>query len=240
MEDIIKLLLEIINKILTIFDNIEIFNKQKYLYIKEENIRIDCTNFLTQITKRNRSIIPHKILINYYIDDNNCLSDKILEGKCNSESYSTYEFSIASTIIKKYDDTYCVGYDLNCNPAIEIRPILISPDGFSKRLSLQLNKSLHKNETIKIRIKYKTYGIMSGDIRYLVSSFNYRKIELDEYNISFHFNKRTPDNIRVYLIDTINNKYRFLYKLFPESENIFIDKCNTSKINKCEKRIYVF
>lgn len=240
MEDITKLLLEIINKILDIIGTSNLFNSQKYLYIKEENLQIDCVNFLQQRTKRNKDLIPYKVNITYSISENDCLTDRILEAKCNSKSYSTYEFSIASTIIRKYEETECMGYDLNYNPNIGIKPQLISPDSFSKRLSLQLNKTLYKGENLKIRVKYKSYGTMSGDQRYIINGSNYKKSDLIEYTITFKFENKIPNNIRVYEIDLLNRKYNFLYKIFPDSANLFIDNHDTSHI-KCNKRyIYVF
>lgn len=240
MGDIIKLFLEIVNKILGILENANIFKTQKYLYIAEEDLRIDCVSFLQQIAKINRDIELHKILIDYRINCNDCWADKRLEGKCYAKQYSTYEFSIASTVIKKYDDVYCVGYDLNYSPDKEIRPILISPDGFSKRLSMQLNRSLHKGENFSIRLRYITYGVMTGEKRYLVSSFNYKKVALDEYSITFTFDENIPKEIRVYKMNKVNNSYCFLYKIFPQKENFFIDRCDVSDVNNHEQRIYVF
>lgn len=240
MEKIIRLILEIINKLLDIIREINLFNVQKYLYIKEENLRIDCTQFLQQITKKNKDLIPYKVNISYTIDNNDCTTDRILEAKCNSNSYSTYEFSIASTIIKKYEETECIGYDLNYNSDVEIRPQLISPDGFSKRLSLQLNKTLHKGEIFKVRVKYKSYGTMSGSKRYIVNGCNYKENNLVEYIVIFKFENKIPANIRVYEIDLLNRRYKFFHKIFPNSDNLFTDCYDTSHI-KCNKRyIYVF
>lgn len=240
MEEIIKLLLEIINKLLSIVEKFYLFKQQKYLYIKEEDLRIDCTNFLQQIAKKNRNLIPHRVNITYYIGESDCVTDRILEGKCNSKSYSSYEFSITSTIIKQYEETECVGYDLNYNPYTEIRPQLISPDGFSKRLSLQLNKTLHKGDNFKVRVKYKSYGTMSGNKKYIVNGCNYQKIDLIEYIVTFKFENEIPNNIRVYEIDLSNKKCIFSHKIFPDSDNIFIDNYDIAHV-KCNKRyIYIF
>lgn len=240
MKDIIKLILEIINKMLDIIAKLNLFNSPKYLYIKEENIRIDCTHFLQQVAKQNKDLIPFRVNIKYYISKDNCITNRILEAKCNSKSYSSYEFSIASTIIKKYEETECFGYDLNYHPEIKIRPQLISPDGFSKRLSLQLNRTLHKGENFKVHIQYKSYGTMCGHQRYIVNGCNYKKNNLIEYIVMFKFEGEIPDDIRVYEIDLLNRRYRFLHKIFPDSNGSFIDNYDTSNI-KCNKRyIYVF
>lgn len=237
IETIITLILQIIDKIL---DLIKIENK-KYLYIIEENLKIDCFDFLKQVTKTNRSIIPYKSIINYYIDDMDYMADIVLYAKCNVNSYSSYEFTTVSTVLKKYEDMECVGYDLNTNPNVEIRPKLISPDGFSKRLSLQLNKCINKGDNLKIQLKYKSYGSMSGDKRYIISGCNYKRMLLDQHTIYFNFSKSMPKDIRVYEINSLNNTYHFLYRLFPNcTSNVFVDNCDVNNINRYIKRLYIF
>lgn len=237
-----KLILEILNKGLDIFKDIGLSKKQKYLYIKEEEMKIDCYEFLKQLTKTNTSLIPLRYISNYNIDNEDYFEDHIFEAKCVVNAFSSYEFSIASTTLKKYEEIECLGYDLVNNPNVKIRPKLVSPDSFSKRLSLQLNRMLNKNDILKIQIKYKSYGSMSGNKRYIMQSFNYKKIELSEYNISFNFTDRVPDNIRIYEINPFNNTYHFLYKIFPDSDNstMFTDKHNEKNIKKHNKYIYVF
>lgn len=205
-------------------------------------MKIDCYEFLKQITKENKDLIPYKIIINYEIDDNDYYEDYLLEAKCVVDSFSEYEFSIVSTTLKKYEEIECVGYDLMKNPNIGIRPKLISPDSFSKRLSLQLNKELNKEDTLKIRIEHKSYGSMSGNKRYIIRGLNYKKILLGEYSISFKFKKRIPNDIRVYEVNSLNNTYHYLYKIIPDTSDstMFNDYCSTKNVNRHSKRIYVF
>lgn len=238
-----KLFLEIINKIIDIFKDFGIIKKQKYLYIQEEDMKIDCYEFLKQITKINTILIPLRYISSYYIDDKDYFENHNFEARCTTENFSYYEFTIVSTFLKKYDDEFeCFGYDLVNNPNVKIRPKLISHDSFAKRLLLQLNKTLNKNDILKIRLEYKSYGSMSSNKRYIIQSFNYRKIELSEYNISFKFVDKVPDNIRVYEINPFNNTYNFLYKIFPNSDDctVFVDKHNGKNIRKHNKYIYVF
>lgn len=204
-------------------------------------MKIDCYDFLKQVTKTNTSIIPYSSIISYDIDDMDYGADITLSAKCNTDSYSAYEFTIVSTVLKKYEEMECVGYDLNANPSVEIRPKLISPDGFSRRLSLQLNKCLNKGDNLRIRLKYKSYGSMSGDKRYIISGSNYKRMLLDQHTICFKFSKSIPKDIRVYEINSLNNTYHFLYRLFPDCEsNVFVDNCDVNNINRYKKRLYVF
>lgn len=242
MEDKIKLFLEIVYKIISFLSDNKKLKSQKYLYIKEEDMKIDCYEFLKQITTINRALVPTKLINNYYIDRYDYYEDYIFEARCVNDSYSSYEFSIASTTLKKYEDTECVGYDLMNNPDVEIRPKLISPDSFAKRLSLQLNKVLNKNDILKVRIKDRSYGSMYGNKRYIIQGFNYKKLELSEYKVFFNFTERIPNNIRIYEINPFNNTYCFLYKIFPNSNenNVFQDNFNVKNIKNHNKYLYIF
>ena len=164
-----------------------------------------------------------------------------MEARCNIDSYSAYEFTIVSTTLRKYEETECMGYDLTMNSDVGIRPKLISPDSFAKKLSLQLNKGLNKGELLKIRYSYKSYGTMEGSKRYLINGGNYRRLLLNEYIISIHFFEAIPENIRVYEIDSKRRTYRFQYKIFPDRiNNLFIDSCDVQKIKSHKKIVYVF
>ena len=237
MKEAILLILQIVNKLLDLLGK----ENNKYIYINEENLKIDCYDFLKQVTKLNRDITPQKVIIRYIVESADYSTDMVLEAKCNVNSYSAYEFSLASTTLRSYDETECVGYDLNYNSNVEIRPKLISPDSFSKRLSLQLNKNLNKGQILKIRIRYKSYNTMQDNNRYIISGCNYKYLNLNQHTLKFEFLDYAPDNIRVYEIDSFKNTYKFLYKIFEDkSEGVFIDDCEVEKIKRNKKRVYVF
>ena len=42
-------------------------------------------------------------------------------------------------------------------------------------------------------------------------------------------------------INSLNNTYHFLYRLFPDCEsNVFVANCDVNNINRYKKRLYVF
>lgn len=241
----IDLTLSIINNFLSIADTItkRYLKKTKYIYIKEEDAKIDCIDFLKQYESTNRKMIPYEINKQYIVFENSIEKYVTVYAKSAINTLSTYDFIIASSDKKSHNEIEYYGYDLNFAPEIKITPKLIKPDGYAKKLSLQLNSSVNKGEDIKLRIVYKNKNTKHH--KYIFTEgLNYRKYDLKEYTISIEFQGVNPEYISVYEVNDKKYTYSFKYKFYPQdfngNEKIFIDRIDNTNVKSYIKRAYIF
>lgn len=76
-------------------------------------------------------------------------------GYCRSDRASAFDFSIDSGTGISFQELNCVAYDLGHDPDMvrEIRPLLVGPEGISKKISVPLLEPLKADQTFGLLLK---------------------------------------------------------------------------------------
>ncbi|MCI8798452.1 MAG: hypothetical protein HFH88_01390 [Lachnospiraceae bacterium] len=228
IQSILNLITELIRLFSKLIDSFQIKRKRKYTFIEEENIRVEAYDFLKQVNEKNITICPTSIFRKYKIYENTLIGAYITEGYAIKNNVSGIEHTITSSKKQTYNKTICYGYDLlSENPQEKIIPSLISPDGVSKVVKLLLNKSINKGEHFKEKFVFELDDCVSYMHGYCLSGINYKRIELNSYDVVLKFYKEFPENVRVYEI--FEKGYKYLHTIYPVTEQnlLFENGCVT-------------
>lgn len=207
--------------------------KNDIVYIKEEDKQVDCINFLKTINKVDKNIIPYEIEKEYKVIKKDLICKCDIYAKSAIDNLCNFEFNTVSSNWNDFYKNKYKCYDLNSDNMNEIYPDLISHNGFAKRLRFSLDKSVNKKEDIKVQLNYTNKGCMCDKRCYIITDFNYKKLNLNKYTVIIRIKDFKTKNVRAYLVNNRNFTYKFLEKIFPiNNENDFYDENYTSFVHK--------
>lgn len=110
-------------------------------------------------------------------------------GYCRTGRASAFNFSIDSGAGTSFDDLNCVAYDLGHDPdmAREIRPLLVGPEGISKKISVPLLEPLQANQPFGVLLKCTLPRCVTAGIGYYTStlSFSHDRVRLCTVRLIF-------------------------------------------------------
>ena len=246
MIELITELMKFINKIIEIMPSPALTENKQYIYIKEENRRVECVDFLKDVEKYDNNVIPYELNNDYTVKNGNLECKRIICCKANKGKVSNFEFTVVSSTWNDAKNINVVCYDLRHNSKHEIVPNLKSYNGYAKRFIFGLNKAVSKGEDIQVKLNYINEGCMEAEKCYIVADTKYKKLDLKKYIINIIFIDIKPSNVRVYRINHFKRTYEFVEKLFPfdkkskEGEEVFTHEIEISKINKDISLVYFY
>ena len=121
-------------------------------------------------------------------------------GYCRAGRASAFDFSIDSGAGTSFDDLNCVAFDLGHDPDMvrEIRPLLIGPEGISKKISVPFLEPLKAHEPFGVLLKCTLPKCFTAGIGYYTSTLSFAQDRVRRCTVRLIFVGLAPSWIRVY------------------------------------------
>ena len=121
-------------------------------------------------------------------------------GYCRAQQESVIEFSIDSDNNIPFGELECVAYDLHNDPAKKhkIRPILVGPDGISKKIAVPFLAPLAAQQAFNMALICELPGCMKAGVEYYIASLSFEQDRVHRYGVQLNFEQNVPEWLRVY------------------------------------------
>jgi hypothetical protein len=121
-------------------------------------------------------------------------------GYCRSEQETAMEFSIDTDNSVPFDDLNCFAYDLQHDPRSKhkLRPILIGPDGISKKIAVPFLEPLIAQQPFSVVLKCALPGCMKAGLEYYTSTLSFGQDQVRKSTVRMVFFGGRPAWVRVY------------------------------------------
>lgn len=121
-------------------------------------------------------------------------------GYCRAEQESAIEFSIDADNNIPFGELECVAYDLHNDPGKnhKIRPILLGPDGISKKIAVPFLAPLVAQQPFNVALTCELPGCMKAGVEYYTASLSFEQDRVHRYVVQLNFEQDLPKWLRVY------------------------------------------
>jgi hypothetical protein len=181
-----------------------------------EGRSIDSLNMASLQRGLNRSLIIQEVQNVATIRGADLIVSWECSGYCRATRESAIEFSVDTDNNVPFDELTCFAYDLNNDPERRhrIRPILVGPDGMSKKISVPFLAPLRAQQPFNIHVTYTLPGCMKPGLDYYTASLSFQQEQIPRYKVHLVFDQGRPEWVRVYECDT-SGRSRLLRDLPP-------------------------
>jgi len=187
--------------------------------VKVEDLSIDSLNVANLRRRLNRSLVIQEANHVALIDGEDLTVTWRYAGYCRAKQETAIEFSIDTDNNIPFDRLDCVAFDLRRDPhrSHEIRPLLLGPDGISKKLAVPLLQPLLSREPFSVMLICKLPGCMNGGTEYYTSTVSFDQPQIRRFTVRLKFLGERPDWLRVYQCDASGNA-KLVKALRPERD----------------------
>jgi hypothetical protein len=121
-------------------------------------------------------------------------------GYCRAKRETAIEFSIDADANIPFAELDCVAFDLRRDPRKEhgIRPILVGPDGISKKIAVPFLSPIASQEPFSVLLECKLPHCMKAGIDYYTTTFSFDQATVPQYSARLRFLHGRPQWVRVY------------------------------------------
>jgi hypothetical protein len=121
-------------------------------------------------------------------------------GYCRSGQASAFDFSIDSGAGTSFEDLNCVAYDLGHDPQLarSIRPLLVGPEGVSKKISVPFLEPVAADQPFGVLLKCTLPQCITAGIGYYTSTLSFAQHHVRRCTIRLEFVGVAPAWMRVY------------------------------------------
>lgn len=121
-------------------------------------------------------------------------------GYCRAEQVSEFYFSIDSKSGASFEDLDCVAYDLGHDPEMlrPIRPLLVGPDGVSKKISVPFLEPLKATQRFGVVFRCVLPRRATETLGYYTSTLSFSQERVGRCTVRLEFAGRQPTWMRVY------------------------------------------
>jgi hypothetical protein len=153
------------------------------------------------------------------------------------------EFSVDADANIPFPSLDCVAFDLRHDPRKRhaIRPILVGPDGMSKKIAIPLLSPLASKEPFSVLLTCKLPGCMKSGIDYYAATLSFAQETVPSYAVRLRFIHGRPRWVRVYECRP-NGNVNLLRDLRPASSNAgaqeYLDV--DENVSGASARVYLF
>jgi hypothetical protein len=211
--------------------------------IKVSGRSIDSLNIASLRRRLNRSLVIQEADHLAEIDGEDLSIRWQYAGYCRADRESAIEFSVDADNHVPFDGLACFGYDLRNDPskAHRIRPILIGPDGISKKVAVPFLEPLTSQQPFKMLLACDLPGCMKGGVEYYTSTMSFDQDTVRRFTMRLVFRHGRPHWLRVYDCND-SGKARLLRDLRPWREgDDFTEYLDSGQdVGARSARIYVF
>jgi hypothetical protein len=121
-------------------------------------------------------------------------------GYCRAGRASAFDFSVDSGAGTSFDDLNCVAYDLGHDRDMvrEIRPLLIGPEGISKKISVPFLEPLKADQSFGVLLKCTLPRCVTVAAGYYTSTLSFAQDRVRRCTVRLIFVGTPPSWVRVY------------------------------------------
>ena len=121
-------------------------------------------------------------------------------GYCRAVHASAFDFSIDSGAGTAFEDLDCVAFDLGHDPDMRraIRPLLVGPEGISKKISVPLLEPVAADQPFGVLLKCTLPRCVTTAIGYYTSTLSFAQSRVRRCTVRLEFVGVAPTWMRVY------------------------------------------
>lgn len=204
---------------------------------------VDSLNMATLRRRLNETLIIQEAYNEATIDGEDLRVTWECAGFCRVDRETSIEFSVDSDNNIPFDELDCFAHDLKHDPERRhrIRPILVGPDGISKKVAIPFSRPLHRGEPFNVFLRYALPGCMKTGVDYYTASVSFAQDNLLQCSIRLVFLHDRPKWVRAYEVHSVG-KVKLLKDLkptiFDEESAEYVD--SEPNFPPKSARIYVF
>ncbi len=186
--------------------------------LRVEDRSIDSLNMANLRRRVNRNLVIQEACNTATIRGEDLTIRWFCTGYCRADHESAIEFSIDSDNVIPFAELECFAYDLRNDPGRKhrIRPVLIGPDGMSKKIAIPFLAPLSAQQPFKIELTCELPRCMKAGLDYCTASVSFAQDQVHRYSVQLAFENGRPEWVRLYECDPAGTS-RLLRDLAPES-----------------------
>ncbi len=211
--------------------------------VKIDGRSIDSLNLATLRRRPNRSLVLQRAENTATIDRENLAITWQCDGYCRSNEESVIRFSVDADNNIPYEELRCYAYDLHNDPERRhrIRPLLVGPDGISKKVAVPFLSRLKAQQPFSVLLHCELPGCMKSGVDYYTTTFAFDQDRVGRYTMRLTFLHAKPAWVRVYDCDS-SGRIKLVKELRPVHEQEdrveYVDSDENVAANSA--RVYVF
>ncbi|HSU55813.1 MAG TPA: hypothetical protein VLT36_17290 [Candidatus Dormibacteraeota bacterium] len=211
--------------------------------LKIAGLNIDSLNLANLRRRLNRSLVIQQAENVAVIDGKDLTTLWKCAGYCRAERETAIEFSIDADANIPFAELDCTAFDLRRDPkrCHGIRPMLVGPDGMSKKIAVPFLAPLSSQEPFNILLRSRFAGCMKPGIDYYTTTLSFDQKHIERYSMRLTFRQNLPQWVRVYECDAHGDLklLKALQVLRQTNETAeYLDTCQ--QIAARSARIYLF
>lgn len=211
--------------------------------IKVGGRSIDSLNVASLRRRLDRSLVIQEAHHLAEIDGEDLATSWQYTGYCHANRESSIEFSVDTDNNVPFEGLKCFAYDLSNDPSKEhrIQPLLIGPDGISKKLAVPFLEPLIAQQPFSVLLACDLPGCMKGGMEYYTSTMSFDQDTVRHFSTRLIFRHSRPHWVRVYDCDD-HGVIRLLRDLRPVREEHELTEYLDAGQSVAAKsaRIYIF
>jgi hypothetical protein len=210
--------------------------------IEIEGISIDSINAANLRRRVNRSLAVQDVDQIVTIDGSDLDMIWRYAGYCRAGRETVMEFSVDAGSSNSFDQLDCYAYDLTRDPERnhKIQPVLIGPDGISKKIAVPFLEPLEAQDPFNIMLHCRIPDTYKPGIGYYTSTLSFGQERVRRCAVQLTFLRQRPNWVRVYECES--GRSRLLKSLTPvrEDRNLSEYRDSAENLKARSARIYLF
>ena len=172
----------------------------KSAVLKVSGRSIDSLNVAGLRRRTNRSLVIQEAKNWAIIDGEDLSVTWKCTGYCQADRETAIEFSIDADTNTPFEDLDCVAYDTRRDPTrrYPIQPILLGPDGISKKIAVPFLAPLSAKEPFDVVLKCRLPGCMKAGVEYYTATLSFDQDRIERYTMRLVFLQDLPQWVRAY------------------------------------------
>ena len=168
--------------------------------LKVEGRSIDSLNMANLNRRLNRTLLIQEADHIAEIDGNDLTITWQYSGYCRAEREAVFEFSMDADNNTPFDELELFAFDLGHDQrrGHKIHPILVGPDGISKKVAVPFEEPLSNHEPFCISLTCVLPGCIKSGVEYYTSTLSFDQSEIRRHTVSLKFLGSRPEWLRVY------------------------------------------
>lgn len=204
---------------------------------------VDSLNMASIRRRLNRSLVIQEVHNTATINGEDLTISWSCTGYCRADRETAMEFSIDSDNNVPFDELDCSAYDLLNDPRKRhrIRPLLVGPDGISKKIAVPFLAPLETGQPFDILLTCELPGCVKAGVEYYTATLSFDQDLVQVYTVRLVFLRDCPNWVRVYE-STPPGTLKLLKDLRPIRTTAELAEYADAEQNVSAKsvRIYVF
>lgn len=224
------------------------YARRERAHVQHSNIsisgrRIDALNIANLTRLQNKTLVVQSARHTARIQGQDLHIIWRYSGYCRAIQESSIVFSVDAENNVPFNDLECFAYDLQHDPGRthKIRPILLGPDGISKKLEVAMLSPIAVSQPFSIELDCVLPGCMKSGVQYYAASLSFDQPSVDRFEVRLQFEGAQPDFVRAYTQEP-GSSLRLLKDLKPQCTAVniceYVDRSNS--ISAQSARIYLF